>query len=134
MPQARRMFVIWSALLTVAACGGSSSPTQPSPPPAAAITATGTSQWSLCLPLINTCTWQAEIKNTGIGCAANVRGTVTFRTAQGVIEGSYNWTGPSLMRPGETYVYTVPNVPAAIASSSGGTYQTQPSFDTVRCP
>lgn len=122
------------SLLLLAACGSSPSAPTPQPIPAAHVAATGSSQWVNCLPVVNTCTFQAEIQNTGIGCAGNVRGTTRFANASGQALGSFNWTtGGGVLRPRETYVYAIPNVPSAIAYGSGTTFATQPSWDDVRC-
>lgn len=119
-------------LLVAAACGGGGSSPTPQPIPPAAVTAVGPSQWVNCLPLVNLCTFQAEIKNVGSGCASDVRGTTRFENSGGTVLGSFNWTGPALLRSNETFVYTIPNVPANIWSIPTQ-FVTQPSWTDVRC-
>lgn len=127
------LIALAAAVLYLSACGGSQAAPTPPPPPPATIVAVGPSQWVNCLPLVNLCTFQAEIRNTGSGCAANVRGTTRFETEGREVLGSFNWTGPaSPMRPNETFVYTIPNIPVSIWSVPT-LFQTQPSWDNVRC-
>lgn len=125
--------LILAAVVVLAACG--SSPSGPSEQPIvpAAVVAVGPAQWVNCLPLVNFCTFQAEIRNTSNGCAGNVRGTTRFESSPGVVLGSFNWTGPAtVMRPNESYVYTIPNVGQNVWSVPT-TFFTQPSWDNVRC-
>jgi len=131
----RPSLFLYAFLLSLTACGSStpSAPT-PQPIPAARVMQTGSNQWVSCLPIVNTCTFQAEIKNIGIGCAGNIRGTTRFGDATGATLGTFNWTtGGGLMRPQETYVYAIPGVPFAIAYGQGTTFTTQPAWDNVRC-
>ena len=123
------------ALFLVAGCGGNSpaAPSAPPPIPSATIQSAGNSQWITCLTIINTCTFQAEVRNAGPGCAANVRGVTRFYDAVDQVVGTFNWTtGGGTMRRDESFVYSIPGVPLNTAQRTT-TYQTVPSWDNVRC-
>jgi hypothetical protein len=126
-------WLLLGTMVLLAACGGGVAGPSEQPVPPAAVIATGSSQWVNCLPVVNVCTFQAEIRNSSQGCAGNVRGTTRFENAAGVVLGSFNWNGPAtVMRPNETFVYTIPNVGQGVWSVPT-TFFTQPSWDNVRC-
>jgi hypothetical protein len=129
-----RRLILTLGLLGLAACGGGAAAPTPPPLPPAAVVAVGPSQWVNCLPVVQLCTFQAEIKNVGSGCASDVRGTTRFETTGGAVLGSFNWTtGGGVMRSNETFVYAIPNVPVNIWSIPTQ-FVTQPSWTDVRCP
>jgi hypothetical protein len=129
----RRLFAVLFAV-AAAACG-SSAPTAPTPPaPVAVVVDTGVSQVTNCLPLVNVCSFQAEIRNQGPDCASNIRGTVRFADKNNTIIASENWTtGGGTLRRDERFVYTVPNLALSMLNTAA-TYDSHPSWDVVRCP
>jgi len=121
--------------IAITACGGDPpvAPT-PAPIPAANIVASGTMNISGCFQTGASrfsCEFNATATNQGTGCASNVRGsTVAFDSAHNQT-GSSQWVYFLTVRPGERFVYsgfslTVP--------STDWTYNTQVSWDNVRCP
>jgi hypothetical protein len=134
-----RSAVVLGILLFIA-CGGATAPTPaPTPPPipTATLVGEGGGQWSLCAgPPFSVCTFQAAVKNTGPGCAVNIRGVVKFFDAAGAqLSTAYNWTAPpavSVLRPGESFSYLIPLVPSAL-SVTAATFRTEAAWDPTRC-
>lgn len=129
-----------AGLILLAGCGGST-PTQPATPtpiPAANLAGDGSSpQITLCAGApFNTCTFQAAVKNSGPGCATNIRGVVKFfDQAGGQIGASLNWIAPAAvttLRVNETFSYTVSPVQTATLNAAA-TFRTEAAWDNVRC-
>lgn len=118
-------------------CGGNDGPTAPSQPPplpTAQITPSGSASWEACLS--GSCLFQAEARNTGLGCAADVRGVVRFFNGQQQLVGSAQWTlGARIVRPNEAFLYrsTVYVGRDVILAANGGTYQSEPAWTNVAC-
>lgn len=125
-------------IIISAACGGSSSPTQPAPQPipAANIVTDGGASWSFT-PFATSALFHETMKNTGVGCAQNVRGVVKFFDQGGAQLGtSYNWSAPiniTTVRPSESFSYESGLIPIFVSSGSK-TYKSEPAWDNVRCP
>ena len=140
-----------ACLLMMVACGDDapSSPTAPTPvvmspppqPPSARIIREPSSSGKFVrcsgggrLPIPRTCTFLAAARNTGEGCATDVRAAVTFRDAnKGVISGpkeSYPLVPPSrIVRPGEVFNYEV-----GLVNPEGVTaYSVEFAWTTVSC-
>jgi hypothetical protein len=75
------------------------------------------------------------MRNTGVGCANAVRGTVTFNNAQNQPLGTYQWSITAMVRPDETFVFTTsPGAIPTSVSDTQGNYSVSPSWTDVRCP
>ena len=130
-----RLAFALSALLLVA-CGGDS----PSGPSAAAnivaanIVSAGGGNFTLCNS-VGCVGFNVPLRNTGAGCASEVRGTVTVMTGQQQPVGTWQWVVSTTMRPGETVVATAnPSQTSAITSNAQVTsYTVSPSWTNVRC-
>lgn len=109
-------------------------PTAAAPVPAAAIQSTGQGQFLGCIGApINTCTFQGEARNVGVGCATVVRGVTRFLNAQQQQVGSaFSWNLPStrVVRANEAFTYDVVSVPQNAAIT---TYATEPAWTNVSC-
>lgn len=122
-------------LLLTAACGDS--PTAPSSPPAlpsARLVMEGGSTWQNCL--LGNCSFRAELRNTGPGCATGVRGVTRFYDATDAVLGAgLNWglTDGTIVRPGEVFAYSIFPVSIDVANKAK-TYVTEPAWTDVRCP
>lgn len=129
--------VVLVALSAIACGGNSSTPASPSPPPLAAanLQASGQGSWVSCLR--DDCQFQGEIRNSGPGCANQVRGVVRFLNPQGQQVGSSEWllAGSQVIRVNETVVYRSLYISGAvIQSASNGTYRSEPAWTNVACP
>jgi hypothetical protein len=139
----RRLLIVVVTVVMVG-CGGGSTPTaSPSPVPApvpaappiptASIVSAGGGSWSKCNN--SGCVFNGPMRNSGVGCANAVRGTVTFNNGQNQPLGTYQWSISAMVRPDEAFVFTTalgaipPNVSAA-----QGNYLVSPSWTDVRCP
>jgi carboxypeptidase family protein len=78
-------------------------------------------------------TFSASGQNVGTGCAQNVAGTFTL-AKDGTNLLSVDWSLPAstIVRPGETFTFTVADIPRDIAFS-GATYSVRFTFVTVAC-
>jgi hypothetical protein len=123
-----------------AACGGSSTPTAPAPLPAASLQPEGSAAWGTCVavpPLAagrQGCHFIGGLRNTGLGCAGTVHGTVRFTDAGGQAIGApYAWTldAARVVQAGELVTYQTPDLVTqdpAIAQ-----YVTVPVWTDVAC-
>jgi hypothetical protein len=134
-----RAMLLGGVCLALVACGGSNrSPTTPTPPPIppATLVLDGQAQWVDCFPTLGLCVFRDGLRNTGTGCAANVRGVTRFIYAQNQESAPFNWNVPAsapILRPNEVVAYQIAAVPYAIASTTTA-YRTESSWDDVRCP
>ena len=143
----RRLLIV-VATVVIVGCGGGSTPTAspspvpapaPSPAPAAPplpaanIVSAGGGSWSRCTA--TGCVFNGPMRNTGVGCANAVRGTVTFNNAQNQPVGTYQWSVLAMVRPDENFVFTTAlgAIPTSV-SSIDGNYSVSPSWTDVRCP
>ena len=139
----RRLLIVVVAVVMVG-CGGGSTPTAspspvPAPAPAAApipaasIVSAGGGSWSKCAS--SGCVFNGPMRNSGVGCANAVRGTVTFNNAQNQPLGTYQWSISAMVRPDETFVFTTSlgAIPSSV-SATPGNYLVSPSWTDVRCP
>jgi hypothetical protein len=123
--------------VVAAGCGGKDSPVAPTPPPLAAATiqTSGTATWEACLS--GNCLFQGEARNTGTGCAGDVRGVIRFFNAASQQIGSAQWVlvAGRIVRPNEAFVYrsTVHVDAAVVSNSNGGSYQSEPAWTNVAC-
>jgi hypothetical protein len=143
----RRLLIVVVTVVMVG-CGGGSTPTaSPSPVPApapapvpaappiptASIASAGGGSWSKCNN--SGCVFNGPMRNSGVGCANAVRGTVTFNNAQNQPLGTYQWSISAMVRPDETFVFTTaPGAIPASVSATQGNYSVSPSWTDVRCP
>lgn len=129
-----RAFVLL-LLLSAAACGDSpTKPSSPPPVPTARLQMEGGSQWQNCL--LGSCSFRAEIRNTGAGCATGVRGVTRFYDqVDAPLGAAYNWGlgDGAIIRPGEVFAYSIFPVPLETAQKSK-TYQTEPAWTNINCP
>jgi len=143
----RRLLMVVVTVVMVG-CGGGSTPTAspspvpapaPSPAPAAPplpaaniVSASGGS-WSRCSSV--GCVFNGPMRNTGVGCANSVRGTVTFNNAQNQPIGTYQWSFTAMVRPDETFVFTTAlgAIPSSVSAAQGN-YSVSASWTDVRCP
>lgn len=111
-------------------------PVPPASTPAASIDTNGSLTIANCVYLnpLFTCDFTAPAKNTGTGCAGNVRGTLrTYRPKPiDTVIGAVTWTYGGIVRPGEAFTYR--GAGALVPTEDGWTYQTEFAFDTVACP
>jgi len=124
--------VLAIALLSVG-CGAEPAPTPvPVPQPApAAIASEGSLAFELCGPGGSLCLFSGTARNTGTGCAENVRGVTKVVDAAGVQVGATAaWSYLSRVRAGETFVYRECCLSPGLAPV---TYSTAISWDTVWC-
>jgi hypothetical protein len=127
-------------LLGLVACGGSSptAPPTPAPIPAANLGSDGAQgQWSLCAgPPFNVCNFSAGVRNSGPGCATNIRGVVRFLDGAGnQVGASVNWTAPAavvILRPNESFTFVMAGVASSFMTSAQ-TFRTEANWDNVRC-
>jgi hypothetical protein len=104
--------------LFVAGCGRSSSPAAPTPPapiPPALLVSDGRAKWVNCFPAVGVCVFEAALKNTGPGCAAQVGGVTRFTTAAGE-SAPFSWNMGAMVRPNESVTYWIFNVPITSAN------------------
>jgi hypothetical protein len=119
--------------LVTSGCGGNKN----EPILAANLVVVGTLSVSNCqvfsvTGLFNCGTFSGIIRNTGPGCAANVRGTtVSVFTDGGGQIGSAGWSYSGTVRDGEQFNYT--GGPIVVAQTGLWEYVTTPSWDNVRC-
>ena len=143
----QRLLIV-AVTVVMVGCGGGSTPTaSPSPVPApapapapaapplptASIVSAGGGSWSRCTS--SGCVFNGPMRNSGVGCANAVRGTVTFNNEQNQPLGTYQWSFSAMVRPDEAFVFTT--APGAIptsVSSTPGNYSVSPSWTDVRCP
>lgn len=113
------------------ACGGNT-PTQPRIPEAVLVQ-TGTFSFPICLAGL--CTYQGEARNSGNGCAANVRGVTRLLAASGAQVATDDWALDTSVRirPSELFIYRDCCIAQSVASQQGNTYRTTFSWDNVRC-
>jgi hypothetical protein len=128
--------------LGVSACSGNS-PAGPStvpPPPAANLTSDGQGTWVNCLPAVGSfpgaCQFKGDARNSGLGCATAVRGTIQFFDTANVQRGpSSEWTLASsrIVRAGETFSYTATSQELSVVNVTR-TYNLQFAWTNVACP
>jgi hypothetical protein len=134
----RALTLVTVASLSLVGCGGSGSPaapTPPPPPPAAQLVIDGDGAWRQCSSILGLCIFQGGLRNTGAGCAGNVRGVTRFIDANGTQSAPFNWTLPAaaaVLRPNEVVAYQINAVPFALSTTSTR-YQTEPAWDNVAC-
>ena len=144
----RRLLIVVVTVVMVG-CGGGSTPTaSPSPVPApapapapaappiptASIVSAGGGSWSKC-STSGGCVFNGPMRNTGVGCANAVRGTVTFNNELNQPLGTYQWSISAMVRPDEAFVFTTsPGAIPASVSATQGNYSVSPSWTDVRCP
>jgi hypothetical protein len=145
-------FVLALVACVASACGGSSSsPTTPTPAPILAAVLTTPSGATLndltnCEAArlaarvitgssIAQCGFSAPMINTGAGCAANVRGTLTASRDEAGSQptGTAGWSYGALVRPGEQFSYPL-NTLLSVPSSGKVYWVSAPQWDNVRCP
>jgi len=140
----RRLLIVVVTVVMVG-CGGGSTPTaSPSPVPApvpaappiptASIVSSGGGSWSKCNN--SGCVFNGPMRNSGVGCANAVRGTVTFNNAQNQPLGTYQWSISAMVRPDEAFVFTTAlgAIPLSVSTTPDGNYTVSPSWTDVRCP
>jgi hypothetical protein len=126
----RRVLIVVVALI-VAGCGGSNTPTAPAMP-TANLSTQGNMTFS-CSAFLG-CTFQGEAKNTGQGCATNVRGVSRLLDPAGaeIDRADWNLVLSRKIRPAETFLYDGCCF-TSIAVAAPGSYKTQLSWDDVGC-
>lgn len=116
-------------LSSLAGCGGTTEPEA-----LANIVAFGPGTWVTCLT--RGCDLNAEARNTGIGCATDIRGITRFYDIAGEQNGSgFSWQTsalPNLVRPNEAFTYVVRSVPLSIRNNYE-TFVSEISWTNVRC-
>ena len=154
-----RVAVVLVAGCTVACSGGSSKaknpvaptpiPVRPAPPPtpvpvadlilAAESTITlGNCEARIAAALnagaaTATCPFSGLLRNTGQGCAANVRGrSSVFRDREGQQEtGSADWTHAGVVQPAEQVTYSGESI--TVPTASQWFWRSSVNWDNVRC-
>lgn len=136
----QRRFMIAALLALVVACGGSNTaPTRtpaPAPIPPAQIVSGGGGSFINCLLTIDVCDFQGELRNSGAGCANDVRGIVRFFNASGQqLYTAFSWslTATQVIRPNESFTFRARGVQPASGLQATATYRVEPSWTDVRC-
>lgn len=125
-------------LLALSFACGSDSPAAPTP--VASLAPTGSLSVQACQPPtvtgVSTCLlFSGIIKNSGPGCASNVRGTTTTQFAStGQQIGSAGWSYSSIVRPNEQFSYSGGPITIGNVVTGNWVYITSPSWDSVKCP
>lgn len=141
----RRVALAFAVLLVVAGCSSDAQdpqptidPLGPTPTPAtrAFFVSVGSFSWVDCVPTAQPfCTFQAQLRNAGSGCAEAVRGTVRFSTFSGVQLGlPRDWALPpnQIVFGSETVTYRIPFVPLDIAQATAD-FIVVPRWTDVSC-
>jgi hypothetical protein len=80
------------------------------------------------------CVFNAPMRNIGVGCAREVRGTMTFFDSQNQQVGSvHQWAHAPVVRPNEAFVVRSGSIPFAMARASTAS-RVDSSWTSVRCP
>lgn len=126
--------VVAIVLSSTAAGCGEETPAEPETTVTPAnIVASGPWSWERCG---STCEFRGEARNTGMGCAADIRGVTRLYDSQGdQIGGAISWRGaflPDLVRPNEAFVYRTNTVASSVKDATQ-TYQSEAFWTNVRC-
>lgn len=132
----KRIVVVLALGGLVSACSGNK--TAPTPPPAS-IASQGTLIVQTCTQvsssLANCFSYTGSLKNSGTGCASNLRGvTKTFVAGTQTQIGSSEWTYSNTVRANEEVAYIGFNLAVPLPLTGGWVYTTTPSWDNVKCP
>jgi hypothetical protein len=139
----RTVIALLACVLLACEADAPTAPTTPPPatPPPAPMPAAranlqpfGAFQWTNCFDAASACTFTAQLRNVGNGCAEHVGGTVRLFSLGVQIGLTYQFVLPAqqIVNVGEPVPYFVPFVPSSVASEATD-YIVTPSWIDTPC-